>query len=160
MNKGLVEVYGPVRMTSSRHPIFDEKDEIIPHAMIGDATARQIRLTNKFSKADQSGFGRVLFHERQHGPEVFACIVTEMEIWFRYTHDHCQARETDPVMRCCTLPTLAKYKNSTCLKIGVSESNVSPLPSTWWCNNVGVERFPTLFNLQNGRMETGLNRPR
>ena len=86
---------------------FDEKEEVIPHARIGYVTAMRIRLTINVSKTDQSGFGTVLIHERQKGPGVFTCIVTEMEKWFRYTHDYCQARETDPAIRCCNLPTLS-----------------------------------------------------
>jgi hypothetical protein len=110
---------------------FDEKEEVIPHARIGHVSARRIRLTINFSKTDQSGFGRVLFHERQQGPGVVTCIVTEMERWFRYTHDYCRAREADPIMRCGDIPPLsgsdlAKYMKATCVKIGLSESNVSP----------------------------------
>lgn len=110
---------------------FDEKEEIIPHDMVGYTIARRIRLTINFSKADQSGFGRVLFHERQQGPGVVTCIVTIMEKWFRYTYDHFQAQENEPVMRCRNLPTLsgsdlARYMKSTCAQIGLSESNVSP----------------------------------
>jgi hypothetical protein len=110
---------------------FDEKEQSIPYSMVGRVMARRIRLTINFSKTDSSGFGRVLFHERQQGSGVVTCIVTEMERWFCYTRDHCQALVGEPVMRCRPLPTLlgsdlAKYMKTTCVKIGLSESNISP----------------------------------
>ena len=69
---------------------FTEHDIRIPYRLIGSSLyppAHSVRIQVTFSKTDQSGFGRLLKHIRQPGPN-HACIVTELEKFVAYSRDN------------------------------------------------------------------------
>ena len=60
--------------------------DIIPYHLVGHIAAESVTINVKFSKTDQSGYGRRIHHASQRShPSV--CIVCLLEAWFKKTRD-------------------------------------------------------------------------
>jgi hypothetical protein len=110
---------------------YNAQNQELPFNRIGIETAVSVRLVVQFSKADQRGSGRILFHKRQVRPEALTCIVSELESWFTITRDFYGAKAIDPIFRCQGLSPLSHTMLSSHMRsiarcIGIPSKRVTP----------------------------------
>ena len=74
---------------------FDRDDRVIPYHLVGGTTrAERVAINIKFSKADQTGLGRINSHVRQTDEAKF-CVVRVLEKWIYDTRVFYGAKEGD-----------------------------------------------------------------
>lgn len=117
------------QMLRSHIRFLDIHQQTIPYASLGGPCVYWLRIELEFSKADQSGHGRILMHYRQLStPEV--CVVTRMLQYIIMSRDLFGATEHDPLFYVPGLPrytteSLAAFMRATCHLVGLPASRVS-----------------------------------
>ena len=101
----------------------------IPYHLIGITKAYFVSITIEFSKADQTGKGRIIHHSRQkHHKD--RCIVRKLEEYIAQSRDNFGAQQSDLLFDVPTLPkltttTLATTMKLTCNVVNLPEDKVS-----------------------------------
>ena len=108
---------------------LDRDQNRIPYHLIGAIQVFWLCIEVEFSKADQSGHGRILMHRVQdHQPA--DCVVTRMLQYIIMSRDVFGARDGDPLFHVPGLPrytteSLTAFMRATCHLIGLPASKVS-----------------------------------
>ena len=110
---------------------FDKKNNLIQYCDIGGTTQAQRLVINvKFSKTDQSGYGRRTQHYRQ--PDIdSACIVQILEDWIALTREKYNSTEDQglyevPGLQELKVADLHTAMATTAKRLGQNENHTSP----------------------------------
>ena len=109
---------------------FLDKDQSrIPYLRIGVVQEVWLCIEVEFSKADQSGHGRILMHRAQESQPA-DCVVTRMRQYIIMSRDVFGARDCDPLFHVPGLPrytteSLTAFMRATCHLIGLPATRIS-----------------------------------
>ena len=117
------------QMLRSHIRFLDIHQNVIPYRLLGVTRDHWLRIELEFSKADQSGHGRILMHYRQTSNPA-GCVVTRMLQYIVMSRDVFGASERDPLFYVpgrprFTTESLAAFMRATCHLIGLPASRVS-----------------------------------
>lgn len=116
-------------MRRSHLRFMTEDQREIPYPLVGTVRAHWLTITIEFSKADQSGRGRIVTHFIDVANPT-QCIVQRMEAYYMMSRDSFCASATDilfdiPGFPLVTTATITNLMRSTCHLLGLPSDKVS-----------------------------------